>query len=345
MDYNLSESISNIKKIDYTQGIIQGSELNVVYGVDRNYELGVAISITSLLIHNQSSFFNFHIFIDELDSKYISRLDELAEQYKTKISLYLVDKNHFINLPNSKVWSHAMYFRLLGFDYLRQFCSKALYLDADVICKGNIDGLFSTKFESNIAIVIEDILKIDQRFSESSLSIFPKNITYFNSGVMYVDLDAWHIENITNKAIGLLNDPIICEKIKYPDQDVLNILLNDKVIYVSSNYNTIYSLKSELLDKTHQEYKKTIKDETVLIHYTGITKPWHVWARYSANSYFDLAYLASPWRNETKKKAFTINEFKKRYKHELAQRNYISGLLYGLYYNMLKLKKRINIDD
>ncbi|WP_352433001.1 glycosyltransferase [Escherichia coli] len=43
---------------------------------------------------------------------------------------------------------------------------------------------------------------------------------------------------------------------KYPDQDVMNVLLKGMTIFLPRGYNTIYTIKSELKTKTHQNYKK-----------------------------------------------------------------------------------------
>lgn len=54
---------------------------------------------------------------------------------------------------------------------------------------------------------------------------------------------------------------------KYPDQDVMNVLLKGMTIFLPREFNTIYTIKSELKDKTHQKYKELIKEDTLLIHY------------------------------------------------------------------------------
>lgn len=60
----------------------------------------------------------------------------------------------------------------------------------------------------------------------------------------------------------------------------MNVLLKGMTIFLPREFNTIYTIKSELKDKTHQKYKELIKEDTLLIHYTGATKPWHKWAIY-----------------------------------------------------------------
>ncbi|MGL9750976.1 MAG: glycosyltransferase [Symbiopectobacterium sp.] len=64
-------------------------------------------------------------------------------------------------------------------------------------------------------------------------------------------------------------------ELKYQDQDALNMLLLGKTFLLPRKYNRIYSIKSELYDRTHQKYKKIITNESVLIHYVGTTKPWN----------------------------------------------------------------------
>ncbi|HIA7717096.1 TPA: lipopolysaccharide 1,2-glucosyltransferase RfaJ, partial [Escherichia coli] len=97
-------------------------------------------------------------------------------------------------------------------------------------------------------------------------------------------------------------------------------------------FNTIYTIKSELKDKTHQKYKELIKEDTLLIHYTGATKPWHKWAIYPSVKYYKIALERSPWKDDSPRDAKSIIEFKKRYKHLLVQHHYISGLIAGVCY-------------
>ncbi|MDI8799902.1 lipopolysaccharide 1,2-glucosyltransferase, partial [Salmonella enterica subsp. enterica serovar Montevideo] len=42
-------------------------------------------------------------------------------------------------------------------------------------------------------------------------------------------------------------------------------------------------------------HSNIINDNTILIHYTGATKPWHAWANYPSVIYYKNARLNSPW--------------------------------------------------
>lgn len=110
-------------------------ELNVSYGIDKNFLYGAGVSISSVLINNSDINFVFHVFTDYVDDDYLKSFNETAKQFNTSIIVYLIDPKYFADLPTSQFWSYATYFRVLSFEYLSESISTLLYLDADVVCK------------------------------------------------------------------------------------------------------------------------------------------------------------------------------------------------------------------
>ncbi len=335
MNYNISSAIVSTTCIDYSESDCTDC-FHVTWGVDENYQFGVAISATSLLIHNQHIRFCFHIFLDTVSDHYFEKMRQLAKSFNIRIVIYTVSPEIFSKLPCTRIWSYAMYFRLLGFEYLSRSCPKVLYLDADVVCKESIDELHQLEFGNKVAAVVKDISSTQSKSIKKLGMEHLVDLEYFNSGVMYVDLEKWRYGDFTNKVLDLLFDPNIGGKVKYPDQDALNIIMNGKLIYLSGRYNKIYSLKNELSDKGHSLYLNTIKKDTVFIHYTGITKPWHKWADYPSAGYFYTVYKQSPWCNDTLKSACTLPEKQKKYKHEINQGHYLDGIISCVDYNIKK---------
>lgn len=313
-----------------------GKTLNISYGIDENYLDGVGVSITSVLIHNDINV-DFHIICDKYTKSFVDKIEVLAREYKIKISLYLINVKCLEILPKTQVWSRAMYFRLFAFDYLHHKLDKLLYLDADVICKGPLDHLLSLDLNDNVAAVVKDVDSIQSRVNER-LPSFNLQGRYFNSGVVLVNLRQWAENRLTERALSLLTgEDGSATFFKYPDQDVLNILLRDKVYFLPREYNTIYTIKSELSDKTHEKYLNTIHADTKLIHFTGATKPWHAWANYPSVIYYTNAFIKSPWKDVPAKDARTMVEYKKRYKHLLVQKHYLRGVIAGVAYLYRKI--------
>ena len=312
--------------------------VNVIYGSDENYQFGAGVSAVSLLINNPNIFFRFHFFLDKVSPAFLDKLKIITEQFLAEIHVYELDSNQLKALPASDVWSSAMYFRLIALDYLASDYSCALYLDADVVCHGVL-ALEEHDLQGKVCGVIADDTSVRNK-SGLRLHVPELAKTYFNSGVMFVNLKEWHSQQITQQCFDLLSGPHAKKLYKYPDQDVLNILLKDKLILLDPKFNTIYTLKNELSDSTHQNYRHIIMSETVLIHYTGVTKPWHTWANYPASQPFYLALEKSPWTLSDLKPAAKFVERKKEYKHLLKQGAYLSGGLLGLRYLFEKLNNK-----
>ncbi|EPF12623.1 Lipopolysaccharide 1,2-glucosyltransferase [Cedecea davisae] len=313
---------------------------HIAYGADVNYQLGAAISIASIAEHNRDSdrYYFFHIFSKSISDQYSSRLNQLAQQFNITIVTYEVDEKVLSALPVNAIWPLSIYYRLLAFDYLSEQVETLLYLDSDIICKGSISELEHLSLGSYYAAVVPDI-ESTQAKTHHRLGIdFAKK--YFNSGFVFANLVIWKQQQLTTRIFKMIQDEKDSGRLKYPDQDALNILLFGNLIYLDKKYNTIYSLKSEFEFKDKLYYKEFISDNTVFIHYTGVTKPWHHWVNYDSALYFQRIYDLSPWSGEDYIVARSKSEYKEEYKHYLYQGRYLKALRSVIAYRRLKQRDR-----
>lgn len=309
--------------------------LDIIYGADENYQLGAGVSSVSLLLNNPNTAFRFHFFLDTVASDFLNKLKSIAEQFSTEFIVYELDSSELKKLPASDVWSSAMYFRLIALDYLSTDYEYALYLDADIICNSELNLDCSLIRQVICGVVADDPLVRSK--SGSRLHIQELTETYFNSGVMFINLKRWKEQEFTSRCFELLSRSDAKKLYKYPDQDVLNLLLVNKQVQLDKRFNTIYTLKNELYDKTHEGYKSVITPNTALIHYTGITKPWHSWANYPSSQPFYTALERSPWSLNNLKSATKFVEKKKEYKHLLKQGKLVRGCISGIKYLSMKI--------
>lgn len=338
----MKEFIKELFTFSHEGQLNESRVLNISYGVDKNFLFGAAVSMTSVLMNNKEINFAFHLFTDYIDDDYMTRFELLAKQYNTKIIIYVIDPECFLDLPTSYVWSYATYFRLLSFDYLSKTTSSVLYLDADVICKGHLDRIQEIEFSAGeYAAVIPDVDSM-QYPSSQRLKWPDVEGKYFNAGVIYINLKKWHDENLTELSLKLLRGESEYGFLKYLDQDVLNIIFKMQNVYLPRDYNCIYAIKNELKARNPEQYREVIKESVILIHYTGATKPWHYWAEYPSAGFFLKAWKSSPWKDCALKRADKMVEFKKRYKHEFKQKKFIRSLVSCIQYNNMKRKKGRN---
>lgn len=243
----IDKLVTKVINLDYEKLRYSDDVFNIAYGVDKNFLFGTGVSIASILMHNKSIDFHFHIFTDFFDNKQKRLFSQLAKQYNTKITIYLLICDEIKNLPTTQNWSYAIYFRFIIVNYLFLKVDKVLYLDADIVCKGNISQLTEITFHNNdIAAVIQEGGK--DKFK--SIDTYSMSEKYFNSGFLLINIQQWQKENISTQAINLL----LKKNLPFPDQDALNLLLVDKLIFLNKKWNKIYGLDDEMKGKKKEKY-------------------------------------------------------------------------------------------
>ncbi|EJD6539030.1 MULTISPECIES: glycosyltransferase [Providencia] len=308
--------------------------LNIAYGADEEFLFGTGVSIASILLKNNEIKCNFHIFTDNLSLEQNKLFSDLAENYGTNISVYRLNTAPLKNLPTNKLWSNAIYFRLIIADFFFEKEDKVLYLDSDIICNGRLNELNELNLASYAGAAITD--RDSKLWEKRAKELDCPKISggYFNSGVMLINIKKWHSDDITSKTIGLLSDKDAKSKFSYYDQDALNIALAGKVLFLDKKYNTQFSINYELKKNTINP----VTQETIFIHYIGATKPWNSWSKYPSTSPFMNAMEKSPWKNEAMIKPKSSMQYRYAYKHMFNQGNKLKGIKYFILYLMSKLK-------
>lgn len=213
-------------------------------------------------------------------------------------------------------------------------CENVLYIDADIICKGELRELLDIQFDSNMfaAVVKDNAYMQGKPATRLNVKGLPGN--YFNAGMIYLSLVEWKSNSFSGKAIEMLADDPEHKKYKCLDQDILNILFLGHCIYFDGGFNTLYGIDYELKNQRDDDYLKFITDDTRLIHYVGVTKPWHVWADYPCQRFFFEAFKKSSWHDKDLFPATDEMQFKVRYRHDWKKRNILSFLKYYLKYQI-----------
>lgn len=335
--FNQSETISSIKDYNYNSRP-EGASLNIAYGIDKNFLYGCGISIASILLHNKESQLAFHVFTDYITENDSKKFAALAEQYQSRIIIYLINCDALKSLPSTKNWTYATYFRFIIADYFADKADKVLYLDADIACNGNIQELIDFKFtEQQIAAVVGegDI----EWWNKRSVSLETPGLVngYFNAGFLLINIPVWTKEEISKKAIEMLRDPAMVSKITHLDQDVLNVLLVGKTCFLDKKFNTQYSINYEL----KRNKFNPVNENTVFIHYIGPTKPWHKWGDYDVSRSFINAKNNSPWKNDKLLTPSNANQYRYCAKHLLHQKKFVSGIQSYLMYFLKKLQTKL----
>lgn len=283
--------------------------LHIVFGVDENFARGMGICMTSIILNNDEKIV-FHVITDGIRPEDIERIKRLAENAHVKINVYYVNPSVFEGLRTTAAWSQATYYRLLIGKILNGRALHALYLDADVLCVASLNELRRLNYKDNIAIaVIDYFTKTEEAVKELSL----RHGKYFNAGILYVDIDKWNREKISDQIM----DEMCKLKSSYMDQDFLNIVLDGKVYYVDRRWNYQYDMFS---------LRSKLPEDIVLIHYVGY-KPWQTWTDF--HFMFDLYQeytRQSPWYDVPQLQPITYKHKRMMAKSALRKGNYLHAL-------------------
>ena len=207
--------------------------INVAYCTDENYAIPTMVSIVSLVENmNLKSLcahrggVTIYVLTDYISNENRSRFERLEATLKVNIEIVEISKkNKFHGLKTvERYFPSSMYYRFLLPEIL---CNedRVLYLDCDTMIRKDISALYHTELTGLAcgAVVDQncDSVSIQNRLRKE------KNFEYYNSGVLLMNLEYWRENRITSNLIDLVRE--YSDDLIFPDQDVLNTLLNDKI--------------------------------------------------------------------------------------------------------------------
>lgn len=252
---------SNVKVITRTP-----KEIPIFFAADDNYVPFLAVSIKSMLDNaSKYYFYNIYILTEGISKENQKRL----KKYETtnskirfvELSSYIAKIKDRLASTLRDYYTESIFYRLF-IAALHPELKKAIYLDCDIVVLGDISKLYNTKLGTNIlGAVTDDVISGNPDFRiYASEAVGVDYTKYFNSGVLLMNLDEYRKQKIQERFIYLL--------IKHnfetaaPDQDYLNVLCKDKVLYLDKGWDKM---------STDENFDGKLN----LIHYNNFRKPWY----------------------------------------------------------------------
>lgn len=255
----------------------------IVMVSDNNYIQYLAVSLQSLL-ENASPQREYEVYIicsSDISNKNKNALQEM-ERNNFKIFLLPIDDLvdiSSIELYTNLYWSVAIYYRVFIPEIFSKF-DKVLYTDCDTVFLGDVAKLFDMPLNGKMAGVVLD--SDIGRFMPKRIDFFCNclNINpdlYFNSGLILFDISKFAGGEFIDTFFAKLNE---VKNPEFPDQDILNSILYNKVSFLPQEWNFQYHSWS-IFPRKNQKEKTAFVDEYCaarhklqMIHYTSPDKPW-----------------------------------------------------------------------
>ena len=302
-------------------------KINVAFTIDDNYALFAMLTINSILQNNISnSEYTFYIVEDNLSNKNKKIMEKYVKKQNQKVEFINIDTKKIANGENlfkylSRITPIGMA-RILLPDLLPKELHKVLYLDADLLVTTDIKNLYDTNLENKPVGMVLNFVK------HNKAEGIHKFKEYYNSGVILIDLDLWRKDKISEQLLDYINknkkyfsyngvvDGFV---FLYPDQDLLNIVLENRIKKLPNRWNV---------------QSPYLFEDNGIMHYAGPDKPWkmgikrtrriNIYQKYWRNSPFamyKICYGIDSLKNEyltlirnkylNYKNLFKIHYFKK----------------------------------
>lgn len=277
--------------------------MHLVCSTDSRYVMPTGVMIKSVCINNAEREIVFHIIIDEsVNNKQKEQLKQcVCNKGLHKVLFHLVSSHDLSDLPglDKKVKDYitvAAYYRLLIPKIIDKNITRALYLDGDIICNGNLNELWNTNIEGKAIAVVKDMSEACQEYDRLA---YPKQLGYFNSGVLLLNLDYWRKHFVMQRCFDFIQkNP---EQIKFHDQDVLNIVLCKEKLNLPLKFNVqngfLYENDKLMFDKSQCEKElKEARNHPIIIHYTASRKPWFKDCKHPYRDMWFYYLKQTPWK-------------------------------------------------
>ncbi len=263
----------------------------IIFTCDDKYIPYLAVSLESL---EENASKNYQYDIKILHANNVNERNQklIKQKYSNQnFQISFEDITSYVELIANKLhtrdyYSKATYYRLFIPNLYKQY-DKVLYLDSDIVVKGDISELFNIDLGDNLVGAIPDNFvqntPLAWDYVENHIPLGKGNHSkYFNAGILLMNTKRLREIDFEGKFIDLLG------KVKFEvaqDQDYLNCICRGKVKYISLVWN-----KQPFPSTTIKE--KDIK----LFHFNLDLKPWkkdgilyekYFWEYAKTSGYYD----------------------------------------------------------
>lgn len=255
------------------------------YAIDDNYIPFLHVSLLSLKDKvSAGNKYKIHILSSDVKKEHEKCILDLADENFEIAFEDVSDKIERFsgNLKLRDYYTLTTYYRIFIAGMFPEY-DKAVYLDSDTAVLCDVAKLYDTELGDNLIAGVPDgavgSVPPFQVYTKKVLGIDASR--YFNAGIIVMNLKKFREEDFYGQFNALL------AKYKFrvaQDQDYLNVLCKDRVIYLPEEWNAM---------PIRTNSAKKIADPKI-VHYNLTAKPWH---------YENLAYEEYFW-NYAKKSPY-----------------------------------------
>lgn len=288
-------------------------ELNILYLTDNNYAAFAGVSITSLFINNKTiDKFNVYVIDDSIAQENKDKMSNLAHTYGHNIIFLDLTEGirilQCMGIPKYRN-SYTTYLKLFTFNLLPDSVKRIFFIDSDSVVVDDLGELIDLDMQGCMIGAVRDGISHPYKVALG----FAENDSWFNMGVMLIDVDSWKKEHAQEKIINQLK-----KRKGYiaVDQDLLNITQHNNIMTLHPRYNATphhYVYKETSFRRAFPqggfyeslEIMKEAQEHPVIRHFERFVgqSAWNLNTVHPYASLFDYYLNQSPWKDYKKQRA------------------------------------------
>jgi len=317
--YDCNRKVEKINKKNAVTIVSSSSDFFVPY---------LSVLLQSIMEHlSKNNYYDIVILNKDITFVNMLKLHQMIKKHDN-CNIRFYNMNEMIKEHNFLVREHftiETYFRLF-IPYVLSEYDRALHLDSDMVVTSDVSELFFANLNGKILGVTNDAImvssynykgSVQRKYMNESLKL-GNPYGYFQAGSCLMDLQKYR-KYISKEA--LINF-IMQDRWLYGDQDVLNLLFENKVKYFDMVWNytvdVLEGRRTRLVNQYAPENIKELycraKNSPRVIHYAGGEKPWNTFEVEFLHIFWKFA-RKSPYYEELLERLF--NDDKSREKEEV----------------------------
>ena len=258
--------------------------INVAYSVDGYFHYITHISMKSIMLsQNNSTFIIFYILCSNINKEQKEVINRIKTQHNNCEIEYIDMGNTFKDLRIPKAylvhWTTANFYRI-ELQNIFPYEKKILFLDGDTLIYKDLNDLYNYNIDGKFYVGMLENGDFNAIYYKKKFD------NYINTGVILCNLEELRKGNISEKYLNFYKSYI--DIIRYPVNEILNIVSHEKNGYFPPNYVVIGFCDEE--DALNYYSKSPIK-----VNKNEVLKA------YKDPYIYHLIYYGKPWKNIPKK--------------------------------------------
>ncbi|WP_259666296.1 glycosyltransferase family 8 protein [Rhizobium lentis] len=238
----------------------------IVFAVDEAYAVPLATALRSVAENNQSAWpLDIHVIHQGIDEETKRLVFESLPARSAVIQWHPIATLSFASGFSTRPGVSKMTFaRILLPQFLPQTCSRALYLDGDILVLGALENLWNIDLGEAVIGAVPDYWLDNVVKNGPGATGGARVKRYFNAGILLIDLAKWRNERISERSLDYLDRFPTTE---YSDQDALNVACDGKWKILDRAWNFQF-------EPTQAIARIALEQKVAIVHFVTNVKPW-----------------------------------------------------------------------